>query len=102
MPAAWTSCFGSYDEFLAYCVPQDRVLSTQPWARRTTRQEIRLGIPLAECKPLRGELRSRAAGSLVGEAEPVCFHVPGVAFRFDGEFRDAWPGGPGNRPVRKL
>jgi hypothetical protein len=91
LPSAWASCFGSYDEFLAYCVPQDRVLSTQPWARRTTRQEIRLGIPLSDCAPLRGEVRSRAASSLVGDSEPVCFRVPSVAFRFDGEFRDAWP-----------
>ena len=57
----WTDCFGDWMGFLAYCVPQDRAMSSQPWYRRVTRQEIELGIPLESCRPLVGEVQSAAA-----------------------------------------
>jgi hypothetical protein len=66
-------------------VPQDRALSTQPWHGRVTRQEIRLEIPLAACRPLEGKVASRAAAAWVKEAQPFCFRVEKVAFRFDSE-----------------
>jgi hypothetical protein len=88
LPAAWAACFASYQDFLAYCVPQDRALSSQTWYSRVCRQEIRLGIPLTACQPLQGEVRSRAAQRYVGDAQAVCFRVPKVTFRFDGEKYD--------------
>lgn len=87
----WRECFASFRDFLAYCVPQDRALSTQPAAGTVTRQEIDLGIPLDACEPLAGQVRSRAARAIAGEAEPICFRVPSVAFRFDVEEKDALP-----------
>lgn len=81
----FAACFGSFREFLAYCVPQDRALSTQPERGRVTRQEISLGIPIEACEPLTGEVVSRAAEALVGGARPVCFRVPSVRFRFISE-----------------
>ncbi len=81
------SCFGSWTEFLAYAVPQDRALSTQPWRNRLTSQEIDLGISLADCRALSGEVRSVRAHELVGEAEPICFFVPRVTFKFEREIR---------------
>jgi hypothetical protein len=88
---AWRECFGSFREFLAYCVPQDRAMSTQPWVPRVTRQEIHLGIPLDACEPLAGSVASRAAHALAGDAQPVCFRVPGVRFRFAEEAYDPLP-----------
>ena len=73
---------------LAYVVPQDRGFSTQPWHGRVTRQEIRLAIPIEVCEPLEGRVSSRAARAIVGEAEPFCFRVPAVRFRFDAEEYD--------------
>lgn len=84
----WRRAFPTYQEMLAYCVPQDRALSTQPWLGRTTRQEIVLGIPLTACEPLVGEVRSKAAAAIVGDAEPFCFRVPSVRFRFEQEAHD--------------
>jgi hypothetical protein len=84
----WSECFESYRALLAYCVPQDRAFSSQPWYGRITRQEIRLGIPLERCEPLDGEVRSRAAAVFVGEAEPLCFRVAQVAFCFEREEYD--------------
>ncbi len=86
--APWNECFESYRAFLAYCVPQDRAFSSQPWYGRITRQEIRLGIPLECCEPLDSEVRSCAAGVFVGRAEPLCFRVAQVAFCFEREERD--------------
>jgi hypothetical protein len=83
LPKSWHTCFPTYRDMLAYCVPQDRAMSSQPWYRRITRQEIQLGIPLENCKPLEGEVESRAARAIAGEATPVCFRVPRVSFRFD-------------------
>ena len=87
----WSECFTSFREFLAYCVPQDRAMSTQPSAGTVTRQEIDLGIPLDICEPLAGEVRSRAAEAVAGDAKPVCFRVPKVAFLFEVEDKDPLP-----------
>lgn len=84
----WKECFGSFRDFLAYCVPQDRALSTQPWANKVTRHEIQLGIPLDHCEPLQGVVESKAAAAIAGNAQPVCFRVPSVAFRFEEEAVD--------------
>ena len=89
MPSAFRACFRSFEAFLAYAVPQDRALATEPWHPRVTRQEIDLGIPLAVCERLEGEVTSRAAIAIVGPgAEPVCFRVPEVAFEFTTEEYD--------------
>jgi hypothetical protein len=81
----WDGCFASYEEMLAYCVPQDRAFSTQPWYGRLTRQEITLNIPLTTCEPLEGSVHSRAAALFVGDAAPFCFVVPAVTFSFEQE-----------------
>lgn len=90
---AWKACFPGFRDFLAYCVPQDRAMSTQPSAGTVTRQEIDLGIPLDACEPLAGEVQSRAAAKIVGDARPVCFRVPSVFFRFEVEEKDPLPAG---------
>jgi hypothetical protein len=84
----WNECFDSYHSMLAYCVPQDRAFSSQPWYGRITRQEIVLGIPLESCEPLEGEVGSRAAEMFVGDAAPLCFRVARVAFCFEREEYD--------------
>jgi hypothetical protein len=84
----WSDCFDSFDSMLAYCVPQDRAMSSQPWYGRVTRQEIQLNIPLEACQPLAGEVISKTAQTLLGDAQPLCFHVPQVAFRFEREEYD--------------
>jgi hypothetical protein len=84
----WSDCFESFAAMLAYCVPQDRAMSSQPWYGRITRQEIELGIPLEACEPLDGECASRAAQALVGDARPLCFRVPRVTLRFGAEIYD--------------
>lgn len=86
----WSACFESYQAMLAYCVPQDRALSSQPWYGRITRQEIQLDIQLDECKPLEGEVRSYAAEAIVGDAIPFCFCVARVCFRFEREVYDQY------------
>jgi hypothetical protein len=91
LEGAWRECFGSFQGFLAYCVPQDRAMSTQPWRPRVTRQEIHLGIPLDRCEPLAGEVTSRAARAIAGDALPLCFRVPSVRFRFAEEAYDPLP-----------
>lgn len=88
LPAQWRDCFASYHDFLAYCVPQDRALSAQPWYDRIARQEIVLGIPLTDCEPLVGSMSSRAAENCVGITPAVAFRVPRVAFCFAGEHYD--------------
>jgi hypothetical protein len=88
LPAPWSECFEGFQDFLAYCVPQDRAMSTQPWWPRVTRQEIDLGIPLSVCERLEGEVTSRAAAAIVGDARPLCFRVPSVSFLFSGEEHD--------------
>jgi Uncharacterized conserved protein (COG2071) len=89
--APWNACFASYRELLAYAVPQDRAMATQPWQGTVSRQEIDLGIPLDACEPLAGEVRSRAARAIAGEAMPLCFRVARVSFLFTGEELDALP-----------
>jgi len=87
----WSECFANFHAMLAYCVPQDRAISAQPWYRRLTRQEIQLDIPLEACQPLSGQVASQAAQRLVGAVRPLCFHVAQVAFRFDQEAYDERP-----------
>jgi len=94
LEGAWAECFGDWHGFLAYCVPQDRALSSQPVRRRVSRQEIDLGIPLATCVPLAGAVRSRAATAIAGaDARALCFYVPSVTFRFATEAHDRRPAG---------
>jgi hypothetical protein len=88
LPAPWGECFGSFRDFLAYCVPQDRAMASQPWRGTVSRQEIDLGIPLDACEPLAGDVRSRAAQAIAGDAAPLCFRVARVSFLFDREERD--------------
>jgi hypothetical protein len=91
LPDAWTTCFATYQDFLAFCVPQDRALSSQPCYQRVTRQEIDLDIPLEACQPLQASVVSKAAQALVGEATPVCFYVPALVLRFNREEHDRKP-----------
>lgn len=88
LAGAWAECFTSYRDFLAYCVPQDRSLSSQPLRRRISRHEIELGIPIDACTPLAGTVDSAAARAIAGDAEPLCFHVPAVRFTFALEAHD--------------
>lgn len=88
LPPPWNECFDNFQAMLAYCVPQDRAMSSQPWYGRVTRQEIRLDIPLECCEPVAGRIISDTARKLVGEAQPLCFQVAQVAFRFDREEYD--------------
>jgi hypothetical protein len=87
LPAPWSECYADWRAMLAGNVPQDRAMSTQPWAERLTCQEIDLGIPLEVCERLEGEVHSAAARAIVGDASPLCFRVPRVAFRFTREDR---------------
>ncbi|MEO8391966.1 MAG: DUF2071 domain-containing protein [Chloroflexota bacterium] len=88
----WTACFETFHDLLAYCVPQDRAMSSQTWYQRVTRQEIELGIPLEVCEPLMTTgLVSEAARMLVGDAQTVCFRVPQVTLRFTLEEHDLKP-----------
>jgi len=87
----WRECFADFRAFLEYCVPQDRALSSQPWYGHITRQEIQLGIPMEACEPLTGDVVSRAAREVAGNATPLCFRVAHVAFRYDGEQYDEIP-----------
>lgn len=87
----WRACFEDFTAFLSYCVPQDRAMDAQPWRGRVSRQEIHLGIPVSDCVALEGEVRSEAARALVGDATPVCFLVPSVAFCFRVEAYDPLP-----------
>jgi len=84
----WRECWDDYRAFLAYCVPQDRAMSSQPLRQRISRQEIELGIPVKACEPLEGTVVSRAAQAIAGDAEPLCFHVAAVHFRFSMEHHD--------------
>jgi Uncharacterized conserved protein (COG2071) len=91
LTGAWATCFADYRDFLAYCVPQDRAMSSQPLHHRISRHEIDLGIPLDACTPLTGRVTSRAAQAIAGSAEPLCFHVERVEFRFSREAHDRHP-----------
>jgi hypothetical protein len=87
----WDSAFATYQDMLTYVVHQDRALSVQPWRRGTTRQEIRLDVTTSDCAALTGQVSSRAARTLVGDAEPFSFLIREVTFRFDGEEHDDVP-----------
>ena len=84
----WRECWKDYRAFLEYCLPQDRAMSSQPLRNRISRQEIHLGIPVESCEPLEGTVVSRAARAIAGDAEPLCFRVPSVHFRFTEERHD--------------
>jgi hypothetical protein len=84
----WRECFGDWDGFLKYCVPQNRAMSGQPWHQRVTRHEITLPIDLARCEPLAGEVRSSTAIAIVGERVPLCLRVAGLHFTFEAELHD--------------
>ena len=88
LPPDWNDCFATFHDLLAYCVPQDRAMSSQPWYGRVTRLEIELGIPLETCEPLTASIASKAAETLVGAAQAVCFRVPEVTLRFHHEAHD--------------
>ena len=49
------------------------------------------GVPIEACEPLAGEVESRAARAIAGDAKPVCFRVPAVKFRFAEEAYDPLP-----------
>mgnify|MGYP006890127042 FL=1 len=66
-------------------------MDSQPWRGTISRQEIDLGISLDACEPLEGEVSSRAARAIAGDAAPLCFRVARVDFRFDLEEHDPWP-----------
>ncbi len=85
LPPEWAEIFGSWDGMLGYVVPQNRALSSQPYRSRITHQEIQLPIALADCAMLTGTVTSNAAQTYIGDAQPVCFHVPRVAFLFESE-----------------
>lgn len=95
-PGVFPECFQDFDEFLSYCVPQDRALSSQPWYHQVTSQEIELGIDRRDCQPLEGEVDSRALPTLLSIdgasassslSRPLCFRVPRVNFVFDKVIR---------------
>jgi hypothetical protein len=81
----WSPAFPTWNDLLAYVVPQDRVLCTQPGRAGLRRLEIALGIPLTACEPLAGDVHSRAASAIAGAAVPFAFRVPRVSFHFRGE-----------------
>ncbi len=89
----WAECWRDFRDFLAYCVPQDRAMSSQPLRRRVSRQEIDLGIPLDACEPVHVErLVSRAATRIAGDdVKPLCFRVANVSFTFALELHDVEP-----------
>lgn len=84
----WKECWKDFRDFVAYCIPQDRAMSSQPLRGRVSRQEIDLGIRVDQCEPLEGTVVSRAAQAIVGDATPICFRVAAVRFRFRVEKHD--------------
>lgn len=94
LPPAFREVFPTYEAFLAYVVPQNCALATQPHDGTFTRQDIQLPIDHARVVPLRsvGEgVRSVAARAIVGDAEPFAFWVGKVAFSFSGEVKASLP-----------
>jgi hypothetical protein len=83
----WNACFETWREMLEYCVPQDRAMCVTAGGR-VLRQEIELGIPLDDCRPLSGDVESKAARAIVGDAPPLSFIVDRVAFQFTREEPD--------------
>lgn len=98
LPADWAQVFGSFDAMLQYVVPQNRALSSQPHKGRITRQEIDLPIALEDCALAEGTVESEAARAIIGDARPLCFHVPRVSFLFSEEVHErATPSPPRGR-----
>jgi hypothetical protein len=64
-------------------------MSAQRWHRRVTRHEISLPIAIDRCQPLSGDVDSRAARAMIGDAKPLCFCVDGLSFAFEAEVHDA-------------
>ncbi len=89
LPDEWRACFENYEEMLAYLIPQNRAFAGQPWRGRIVRQEIDLPIPLSSVNPMAGAVESPAIQMIAGDAVPLCFHVPAVAFRFNEECSEA-------------
>lgn len=89
-PEPWSRVWPDFEAFLAYCVPQDRAMSTQPWRHRTTRQEIHLGIDPASCVRLEGAVDSPDARAIAGDAAPIPILAPAVDFLFAAEEYDRW------------
>ncbi len=87
----WRECFGDWQGFLRYCVPQNRAMSGQPWHERVTRHEITLPIALDAVQPLRGRVSSTTASEIVGDAAPLCMRVAGLHFTFEAELHDPAP-----------
>ena len=89
LPAAWGECFPvlpRLPRLLRAAGPRPVVAGVvRP---RHAAGEFFLAIPLEECQPLQGEVRSRAAEGYVGAAAALCFRVPRVAFQFRGEHYD--------------
>lgn len=85
LPAAWIDCFGSFEGFLNYCVPQERAISSQEFLNRICFQEIRLNIDIHSCRLLEGSVNSALAKSIAGDESPVCFMTGGLNFKFDRE-----------------
>ena len=81
LPADWLACFGDWREFLGYCLPQDSAMSFQPWYDRVTRRTFELSVSPNDCRRLDGTVESRAAAALLGDATPLCFHVPFAKLR---------------------
>jgi hypothetical protein len=91
-------CWDDFRDFLSYCVPQDRAMSSQPLRRRVSRQEIDLGIPIDQCEPLDVvTIESVAANAIVGDLakqKAIGFRVPKVSFMFSVEAHDSRPHRP--------
>ena len=85
LPVRWSECFSDYDEFLEYCVPQNRALAPQPWYRRVAHQQIELSVPPEKCQALDGSVQSTLLQQLVGDIAPLSFTLPAVTFHFQYE-----------------
>jgi hypothetical protein len=85
LPAEWLNCFGSLEAFLNYCVPQERAISSQEFLNRICFQEINLNIDINSCKLLAGHINSKAAESIAGKAEALCFRTGPLNFKFERE-----------------
>jgi hypothetical protein len=99
LEGAFAQCWSSWDDFLAYCVPQERAMDSQVLKGRVSRQEISLGIEPERCVPLHGEVRSRAAEVITRGAPSLCFRAPAARFRFLVEQFDPLPSRGDSHPV---
>ncbi|MEI8281612.1 MAG: DUF2071 domain-containing protein [Armatimonadota bacterium] len=81
----WQKCFDTPQKMLEYLVPQDRSITTRPWANQIVREEINFDVPIDQCFPLIGAVTSTFVSNIVGESTPLCFYVPNVSFAFTGQ-----------------